>query len=83
MHIEFRLPTGAGGQSAIYYNTVLDQQLKQWSVNYSINYRKTLTHYRAWIWLPRPEDYTVFALTWQWSTPRWRVEDQDTEGPAE
>lgn len=79
MHIEFMLPTGAGGQSAIYYNTVLDQQLAQWSLRYSIDYHKTLTYYRAWIWLPEPENYTVFALTWNWSTPKWVLRDEDKQ----
>jgi hypothetical protein len=77
MHIEFNLPTGAGGQSACYFNTVLDQQLTQWSIRYHINYTKTLTYYKASIWLPAAEDYTVFALTWHWATPRWIVRERD------
>lgn len=77
MHIEFNLPTGAGGQSAHYFNTVLDHNLRQWSIQYSIKYTKTLTYYRAWIWLPTEQDYTVFALTWRWQAPRWVLEEKD------
>lgn len=77
MHIEFNLPTGAGGQSAYYFNTVLDYNLAQWSVRYSKKYTKTLTYYKAWIWLPEEEDYTLFALTWRYPTPRWIVQERD------
>ncbi len=74
MHIEFNLPTGAGGQSALYFNTVLDQHLLEWSLRYSVKYQKTLTYYKAWIWLPADADYTLFALTWQWPSPKWVLE---------
>ncbi len=77
MHIEFRLPTGAGGQSALYFNTVLDQHLAQWSTFYHINYTKTLTYYKAHVWLPTEQDYTVFALTWRWTTPEWIFKERD------
>jgi len=60
MHIEFNLPTGAGGQSALYFNTVLDTELAEWSVQYNVDYRKTLTYYKAWVWLPEtPRLHTV------------------------
>lgn len=71
------MPTGAGGQSALYFNTVLDQHLAQWSMRYSIKYTKTLTYYKAWIWLPEEQDYTVFALTWQFDSPRWAIREKD------
>lgn len=77
MHIEFSLPTGAGGQSAYYFNTVLDYNLVQWSVRYCITYTKTLTYYKANIWLPSEADYTLFALTWRYASPRWQVKERD------
>ncbi len=77
MHIEFNLPTGAGGQSAYYFNTVLDYNLAQWSGQYSIKYTKTLTYYKAWIWLPTEQDNTMFALTCRWPTPRWILPERD------
>lgn len=73
MHIEFMLPTGAGGQSALYYNTVLDQQLAEWSIRHHCEYTKTLTYYKASIRLGSDQAYTLFALTWSWSTPRWQM----------
>lgn len=73
MHIEFMLPTGAGGQSALYYNTVLDQHLTEWSIRYHCEYTKTVTYYKATIELDDEQAYTLFALTWAWTTPRWRV----------
>ncbi len=77
MHIEFMLPTGAGGQSALYYNTVLDQHLAEWSQFYHCAYTKTLSYYRASIRLNSEQDYTLFALTWTWSTPKWVIKDDD------
>jgi hypothetical protein len=75
MHIEFMLPTGAGGQSALYYNTVLDQHLVEWSQYYHCTYTKTLTYYRASIQLNSEQAYTLFALTWTWSTPKWIIKE--------
>lgn len=71
------MPTGAGGQSALYFNTVLDHNLAQWSMRYSITYTKSLTYYKAWVWFPKEEDYTVFALTWRWSSPKWVVRERN------
>lgn len=75
MHIEFRLPTGAGGQAAHYFNTVLDRELCLWSTQYHCAYTKTLYHYRAHIELARPEAYTLFVLTWQWESPRYEIRE--------
>jgi|LauGreDrversion4_2_1035121.scaffolds.fasta_scaffold2199754_2 hypothetical protein len=74
MHIEFKLPTGAGGQAAHYFNTVLDRELQEWSSRYQCPYTKTLYYYKAHVELLRPEGYTIFVLTWQWETPRYRLE---------
>lgn len=74
MHIEFKLPTGAGGQAAHYFNTVLDRELQEWSSRYQCPYTKTLYYYKAHVELLKPEGYTIFVLTWQWETPRYRLE---------
>ena len=73
MHIEFRLPTAVGGQSALYANTVLDRALTEWSIRYQCPFTKTLYHYRAHVELEREESYTVFALTWQLAQPSWQI----------
>ncbi len=76
MHIEFKLPTGAGGQAAHYFNTVLDRELTLWSQQYQCPYTKTLYYYKARVELERPEGYTIFALTWSWETPRYRIQQE-------
>lgn len=75
MHIEFRLPTGAGGQAAHYFNTVLDRELSAWSQRYHCPYTKTLYYYKAQVTLSRPEGYTIFVLTWQWENSRYRISE--------
>jgi len=73
MHIEFRLPTGAGGQAAIYGCSILNRELAVWSEFYGFEYTKTVSHYKISIEFPDPRAYTVFALTWQVKGLSFRV----------
>lgn len=75
MHIEFKLPTGAGGQAAIYGCSVLNRELEVWCKFYGFTYMKTVSHYKILIEFTDPRAYTVFALSWQLDTPRFRIRD--------
>ena len=75
MHIEFKLPTGSGGQAAQYVNTMLDRELTEWSLQYGVPYTKTVMHFQARVELDQDRDYTVFVLTWHYPWPQWRICD--------
>ena len=36
MYIEFTLPTGAGGMSAQYTDSILNRNLRDWSAKYQV-----------------------------------------------
>jgi hypothetical protein len=64
MHLEFRLPTGAGGQAALYSCSVLVHELEQWSTAYGFNYTTAITYYKMTVEFEDPSAYTHFALSW-------------------
>lgn len=73
MHIEFRLPTGAGGQAAHYSCTVLNQALKQWRDLYGFEYTTAITYYKLTLRFEDDRAYTVFALCWPVAQLRWEI----------
>lgn len=76
MHLEFSLPTGAGGQAAHYSCTVLNQALEQWRDLYGFAYTTEITYYKLTVRFDREQAYTVFALCWPVAQIKWRlVED--------
>ena len=64
MHIEFNLPTGAGGQAALYSCSVLNRELERWSTLYGIEYTTEITYYKMTVEFTDPTAYTMFALSW-------------------
>ena len=64
MYIEFRLPTGAGGQAAQYTNGVLTRNLQEWSERQGIPFNKKIHKWTVRVTFDRDEHYSVFALTW-------------------
>jgi hypothetical protein len=64
MYIEFRLPSGAGGQGAAYALGVIRNKLSTWAVKYNISYRTKVFKYTLRVTFDLDESYTLFALTW-------------------
>lgn len=73
MHIEFRLPSGAGGQAAHYSCTVLNSELQRWSDFYGFEYTTRITYYRLNVEFADDRAYTVFALCWPLAEIRWQI----------
>jgi hypothetical protein len=73
MHIEFRLPSGAGGQAAHYSCTVLNQTLAQWQDLYGYTYKTEITYYRLKVRFDDDRAYTWFALCWPLTQLQWRI----------
>jgi hypothetical protein len=64
MHIEFSLPTGAGGQAALYSCSVLNRELEKWSMLYGFGYTTEITYYKMTVAFVDERAYTHFALSW-------------------
>ena len=75
MHVEFKLPSGAGGQSAHYSCTVLNRELARWSCLYGFDYTTEVTYYRLRVRFPDETAYTMFALCWPLAQLRWQICD--------
>lgn len=73
MHVEFRLPSGAGGQAAHYSCTVLNQALEQWRLLYGFDYTTAITYYKLTVRFSDEQAYTMFALSWQIPQLRWQI----------
>ena len=71
MYIEFRLPTGAGGQAAAHANYMLKQKLEQWSALYGIHLRRKTVKYTVRVTFDDDRFYTYFATTWK-SANSWQ-----------
>lgn len=65
MYIEFRLPTGAGGMTAQYTNSVLNHNLQEWSDRYNIPYNKKIHKWTVRVTFNDNAHYSLFAMTWQ------------------
>lgn len=64
MHIEFRLPTGAGGMAAQHFNGILTRELNAWAKEFGISYNKKIVKWTVQVTLKDPRHYTLFVLTW-------------------
>jgi len=66
MHIEFILPSGAGGLAAGYRSHRLRTQIKTWADEHNIQVKSfNGAAYRLCFEFTKPSDYTLFALCWQ------------------
>lgn len=78
MYIEFSLPTGASGQSALHANHTITQALQNWSDQYNISYNVKNIKYFKRITFDDDAHYAFFALTWNpdkkfYVLSRWRI----------
>lgn len=70
MHIEFKLPTGAGGHAAGHYSAMLRRKVSKWADEHNITVINYVSGYRICFEFGRESDYTLFALSWT-TTNRW------------
>lgn len=66
MHIEFKLPTGAGGAAAQHNAYRLKRDVTAWAEHHNT----TVTSYNGLAYrlcfeFANPRDYTLFALSWE------------------
>ncbi len=73
MHVEFKLPSGAGGQAAHYSCTVLRRELQRWSDLYGFHYDVQVTYYRLAVRFQEDSAITMFALCWPMTGIRWEI----------
>ena len=73
MHVEFRLPSGAGGQAAHYSCSTLNRELARWRDLYGFQYTTTVTYYKLTVLFADEQAYTVFALSWPNIGLRWQI----------
>ena len=73
MHVEFRLPTGAGGQAALYSCSVLNRELERWSTLYGFGYTTEITYYKMTVNFTDEQAYTHFALSWVCPQVRYAI----------
>ena len=75
MHVEFRLPSGAGGQAAHYSCSVLNRELARWQDLYGFQYTTHVTYYKLTVNFTDERAYTVFALSWPLTQIRWEIRE--------
>lgn len=73
MHVEFKLPSGAGGQSAHYSCSVLNRELQRWSTLYGFNYTTEVTYYKLTVRFTDDRAFTLFALCWTLPQIQWEI----------
>lgn len=79
MYIEFILASGAAGLAAQHSLYIIKLDLEAWSEKYDIKYTSKIVKYTLRVFLPTPECYSMFALTWDdirtnaYATARWRL----------
>ena len=73
MHVEFRLPSGAGGQAAHYSCSVLNRELARWRDLYGFSYTTHVTYYRLRVDFQDERAVTLFALSWQHAQLKWEI----------
>lgn len=75
MHIEFKLPSGAGGQAAYYGCTVLNRELARWCDLYGFKYSTRITYYKLRVEFEDLRAYTLFALCWPDLRIQWQLRE--------
>ena len=83
MHVEFRLPTGAGGQAAHYSCSVLKRELDRWRDLYGFDYTTRITYYRLRVDFQDARAVTVFALSWTLPLIRWEICEDSVTTPTD
>jgi hypothetical protein len=78
MYIEFSLPYGASGQSAVHASHIITQTLHTWSDQYNIPYNVKNIKYFKRITFNDDAHYAFFALTWNpdkkfHALSKWRI----------
>ena len=73
MHVEFRLPSGAGGQAAYYSCSVLARELERWQNLYGFTYTTEITYYKLTVNFEDEQAYTLFALSWICPQVKWTI----------
>ena len=63
MYIEFELPQ-SGFISAHHASIVISMEVAAWADQHQISYKIKSVKYTQRVILTRPEDYTMFGLTW-------------------
>ena len=63
MYIEFELPQ-SGFISAYHASIVISMEVAAWAEQYQIPYKIKSVKYTQRVILTKPEDYTMFGLTW-------------------
>ena len=64
MHLEFRLPSGAGGMAAGYRNQNLRKRVSAWAEQHNVTVINYTNGYRCCFEFAHDSDYTLFALCW-------------------
>ena len=64
MYIEFRLPQGAGGQTAYHALCVIQKEIQKWLDQHSIPATQKTIKYTHRLAFNDDHHYTLFALTW-------------------
>jgi len=75
MHVEFKLPSGAGGQAALYSCSMLNRELARWQDLYGFEYTTHITYYKLTVEFTDEHAYTWFALSWPQTQIRWQICD--------
>ena len=73
MHVEFKLPTGAGGQSAHYSCSLLNRELARWQTVHGFELTTEVTYYKLTVRFHDEQALTMFALSWPTTQLKWRV----------
>jgi hypothetical protein len=78
MYIEFQLPDGSNGMSAVHANYIIDQALQQWSTCYNILYNTKNIKYFKRVTFDNDAYYAFFAVTWNpdkkiYALSNWRI----------
>jgi len=63
MYIEFELPQ-SGFISAYHSSIVISMEVAAWAEQHQISYKIKSVKYTQRVILTKPEDYTMFGLTW-------------------
>jgi len=73
--LQFKLPTGSGGQAAGYVKRSISKKIDKLADEGKIgkNYKTIIMNYQMFVWLEHEQDYTVFFLVWEffagWHNP--------------
>ena len=71
MYIRFKLPTGAGGMTALHASNYIRKRVETWAELHNVKITSEHTGYTMTFILEHSRDYTLFALSWQPELSRW------------